>query len=738
MKNYLYYHQLKIQQRYKKEKKNKRKILISLLVLMLTILTIYCLIFPQYSGKFGATYSAWLKNTFGYNVYLIVLFIILATLQTFSKKYKNKVLPFIIKSFLLLLSLQVFAGLVMNSKAGIISFYLAESLKGLFGTVWAYILTVILFLIAVSLITRISFIDVMLALQEKIIADWQQWQEERRRLQQAKLKKLIEKEEKVSKTTAPSPPTQDKVRREKAEENIAAIAKTEEQKPKLPAKQKEAAKDNTAADKKIEKIEYIPPPLDLLEEVSVNTEETIKKEAIQARASILENTLKEFGIQVKVKDIIIGPVVTRYEIEPAPGVKVQSIVNLADNISLSLHTTNVRIIAPVPGKGVVGIEVPNPQQRIVSLKEVLMSKQFQESKSKLTIALGKTIDGVPYVTDLSPMPHLLIAGATGSGKSVCLHSIIVSILYKSSPDEVKFLMIDPKRLELPFYEGIPHLYNPHRPPEKASIITDPREAAQALEKLVTLMEYRYQKFAKATVRNIDGYNQKMEKLCQEKEFYIVVIIDELADLMLTSPKEVEDAIMRLAQMARAVGIHLVLATQRPSVDIITGVIKANLPARIAFQVLSKADSRVILDTIGAEDLLGHGDMLFLPSGASHPIRLQGSYISEKEIENVTNYVKKFGKPHYPDFFSEIKKTIGTEEDKENKELILAALSLMKELRRVSSDLLRSDKRIGHKYAYVLSVLERDGFIYKAPGAKSWEINFDKVNEYINEHQNLQE
>jgi len=637
---------------------------------------------------------------------------------------------------MLLLSLQVFAGLTLSSKAGIVSFYLAENLKSIFGTVWAYLFTITLFLIAVSLMTKISFIDIILMLQEKIIADWQQWQEERRKLQQAKLKKLIEREEKISKIAA----SENKVRIS-AEEAAVAAKIVEEQKPPLRQKQPIAHKEvvkEAITEQKLEKMEYVPPPLNLLEDISTNIEETIKKETIQARASILENTLKEFGIQVKVKDIIIGPVVTRYEIEPAPGVKVQSIVNLADNISLSLHTTNVHIIAPVPGKGVVGVEVPNPQQHIVGLKEILMSREFQESKSKLTIALGKTIDGMPYVTDLVPMPHLLIAGATGSGKSVCLHSIIVSILYKSSPEEVRFLMIDPKRLELPFYEDIPHLYNPHKAPEKASIITDPREAAHALEKLVTLMEYRYQKFAKATVRNIESYNQKMEKMGQQKEFYIVVIIDELADLMLTSPKEVEDAIMRLAQMARAVGIHLVLATQRPSVDIITGVIKANLPARIAFQVLSKADSRVILDTIGAEDLLGHGDMLFLPPGASHPIRLQGAYVSEKEIENVINYVKKFGKPQYPDFFAEMKKAIGTEEDKENKELILAALSLMKELRRVSSDLLRSDKRIGHKYAYVLSILERDGFIYKAPGAKSWEINFDKVNEYINEHQNLQE
>jgi len=324
------------------------------------------------------------------------------------------------------------------------------------------------------------------------------------------------------------------------------------------------------------------------------------EDELRGCADKLIKTLADFNISATIDSINPGPVITRYDIILAPGTKVNSIINLSNDIALTMKTESIRVLAPIPGKSAVGIEIPNPKQAIVGIKDIITSKKFTESKSLLNFALGKTTAGEPFCDDLAPMPHLLIAGSTGSGKSVCINSIIMSLLFRAKPDELKFLLIDPKRLELPIYENIPHLYVPGKKPENVSVITDAKEAANALKLLVKVMEHRYKAFAKKAVRNIDGYNELMTKEGGKKEYYIVVIIDELADLMLIASNDVEESIMRLAQMARAVGIHLVLATQRPSVNVITGVIKANLPARIAFQVLSKTDSRVILDVNGAE------------------------------------------------------------------------------------------------------------------------------------------
>jgi S-DNA-T family DNA segregation ATPase FtsK/SpoIIIE len=348
---------------------------------------------------------------------------------------------------------------------------------------------------------------------------------------------------------------------------------------------------------------------------------------------------------------------------------------------------------------------------------------------KLPIAVGKTVEGKSYVTDIVSMPHLLVAGATGSGKSVGIHSIIISLLYRCSPDKLKFLLIDPKRLELTVYNGIPHLYDPNKDPSNVEVITNAKEAAKSLTALVKVMEQRYEKFAKVGVRNIDGYNELMKSKNEQEEFYIVVVIDEFADLILTVPKEVEDSIQRLAQMARAVGIHLVLATQRPSVDVITGVIKANFSARMAFQVLSKTDSRVILDTIGAEELLGKGDMLFLPSGEPRPVRLQGSYVSEEEIRSIVNFIKSQG--WKADYLSLVKtEDIPREKDVKEIQNLYKALLLIKERRRVSQDLLKAHFGSSSKASDILSLLEVKGFIYKPEGTNRWSINFDKVEEEL--------
>lgn len=353
---------------------------------------------------------------------------------------------------------------------------------------------------------------------------------------------------------------------------------------------------------------------------------------MKENASKLERTLKSFGVIAKVLNIFNGPNVTRYEIQPKEGVKVSKIVNLSDDIALNLAASALRIEAPIPGKSVIGIEIPNKDIQTVYLREIIESKTFKTFKSKLAFGVGKDISGDVIVADIAEMPHILIAGATGSGKSVCINTIITSILYKSTPDEVKLIMIDPKVVELNVYNGIPHLLIP--------VVTDTKKATEALNWAVKEMIERYKTFAKYNVRDIRGYNEtQKENGNTELMAEMVIIIDELSDLMMVSPKTVEDAICRLAQMARAAGIHLVIATQRPSVDVITGVIKANIPSRIAFAVSSGIDSRTILDMVGAEKLLGRGDMLFYPYGLAKPIRIQGAFISDKEVEKIVNFVK---------------------------------------------------------------------------------------------------
>lgn len=358
----------------------------------------------------------------------------------------------------------------------------------------------------------------------------------------------------------------------------------------------------------------------------------VDNEALKKEAELLTSRLAEFDVTGKIVGIESGPVISRFEFEPAPGIKVNRIANLNNDLALALKATRIRVVAPIPGKSAVGIEVPNRERSLVYLKNGLLDKNFEKSASPLAVVLGEDITGKPVVDDISTMPHMLIAGTTGSGKSVCINTLIISLLNHATYKDVRFLMIDPKRLELPMYNPIPHLLR--------SAITRPRDAVNELEKLVSVMEMRYRDFAREGVRDIDGYNEKMRKKRGEIKPYLLVVVDELADLMLTAPSEIEENITRLAQMSRAVGIHLVLATQRPSVDVITGLIKANFPCRIAFQVASKTDSRTILDMNGAESLLGRGDMLFLPPGKGTPIRLHGAYISTDEVCGISNLVAK--------------------------------------------------------------------------------------------------
>ena len=384
------------------------------------------------------------------------------------------------------------------------------------------------------------------------------------------------------------------------------------------------------------KAEYVFPPLDLLKKPSGASGGNSNDEVTET-ARKLQETLHSFGVNVTVTNVSCGPAVTRYELQPEQGVKVSRIVSLADDIKLNLAAEDIRIEAPIPGKAAVGIEVPNKENSAVYLRELLESDEFQNARSDLSFAVGKDIAGKVVVTDIAKMPHLLIAGATGSGKSVCINTLIMSIIYKADPEDVKLIMIDPKVVELSVYNGIPHLFIP--------VVTDPKKASGALNWGVAEMTDRYQKFADAGVRDLKGYNARVEQLGDiddpnkpKKLPQIVIIVDELADLMMVAPGEVEDAICRLAQLARAAGIHLIIATQRPSVNVITGLIKANMPSRIAFSVTSGVDSRTILDMTGAEKLLGKGDMLFYPQGYSKPVRVQGSFVSDAEVSKVTEFL----------------------------------------------------------------------------------------------------
>ena len=516
------------------------------------------------------------------------------------------------------------------------------------------------------------------------------------------------------------------------------------EKPSPPPKKEELVKQEAFEFLESSKAFQLP-PISLLE-AEVEKRQKIDRDSLIMNSRILEKKLLDYGVEGKVVEVRPGPVITVYEFEPAPGVKVSRIVNLADDLALALSALSIRIVAPIPGKAVVGIEVPNTNRETVYFKEIIDSDNFRTFKSKLSFGLGKDISGQPFVVDLARMPHLLVAGSTGSGKSVSINAMICSILFKAAPEEVRFLMIDPKMLELSDYEGIPHLLLP--------VVTNPKKAAVALKWLVDEMERRYTVLAEKGVRNIEHYHQRMEKELREKGKvykrkgdvlegneekamepmervpYIVVVIDELADLMMISSREVEEYITRLAQMSRAVGIHLILATQRPSVDVLTGIIKANFPARISFQVTSKVDSRTILDTIGAEHLLGAGDMLFLPPGSSKLTRLHGAFVSSPEIKRVVEFLRKQGKPSYdPSILAEVKKekeAAGGEED-EYDEKYDEAVAFVAETEQASISLIQRRFRIGYnRAARIVEKMEKEGVVGPSDGIKAREVLIKKI------------
>ena len=475
----------------------------------------------------------------------------------------------------------------------------------------------------------------------------------------------------------------------------------------------------------VEDENYEFPPLDLMK--AGESKGGTEKKSLAETANRLNRTLYSFGVSAKVEKVSVGPAITRYELKPAEGVRVSKIANLADDIALNLAAESIRIEAPIPGKQAVGIEVPNKEKQVVHLREIIDTDKFKDEKSKLAFALGKDVSGDEIITDIAKMPHVLIAGSTGSGKSVCINTLITSIIYKAKPSEVKLVMVDPKVVELSVYNGIPHLLIP--------VVTDPKKAAGALAWAVQEMVNRYKLFADKNVRDIKGYNEALEKEGGgEKLPQIVIIIDELADLMMVAAKDVEDAICRLAQMARAAGMHLVIATQRPSVDVITGIIKANIPSRIAFAVSSQVDSRTILDSVGAEKLLGKGDMLFYPSGASKPTRIQGAFISDKEVESIVEFLKSNGEVTYSDdILEKIEKNNSTDkeideadEDDDTDPFLSEAIDLVVETRQASTSFIQRRFKVGYARAgRIMDQMEQRGVISGYQGSKPREVLWSK-------------
>ncbi len=625
----------------------------------------------------------------------------------------------------------------MDIEVNIIGAVLGNRLSAIIGLVGAFIVLTAVLLISIILITGISFVQavasflfVMLGFAISIVTSLidtaKKKKKEKAKREKAGTAKTAQGVEKPSRRAEP------------------AIISPKRREPELEPPPKNAVpepKDDEAVRFLEAKGSYQLPPLSLLTEPPEDTSE-LDKETLIENSKILEKKLNDFDCAGQVLEVRPGPVVTMYEFEPAPGIKVGKITNLSNDLALAMKAASIRIVAPIPGKSVVGIEIPNEKRTPICFKELLEYPMFMNSASHLSLAFGKEISGVPYVGDLSRMPHLLIAGATGSGKSVFVNAMIMSILFKSTPEDVRFLMIDPKMLELSAYEGIPHLLTP--------VITDARKATAVLKTIVGEMEKRYKLMAKLGAKNIESYNRLVAEAEEADEAnvakttkegpdnteidtihtrlpFIVVVIDELADLMMTAGKDVEECIVRLSQMARAAGIHLMVATQRPSVDVITGLVKTNFPARISFKLPSKTDSRTILDSAGAETLLGDGDMLLMPPGTSTLLRVHGPYLTEQEIKRVTAFLKKQGKPVYNIAMTEARTAAAKGKDTEDlgEEFMQRydeAVEMAMEMEMISTSYIQRRFRIGYNTAArIVEKLEADGIVGPSQGSKPREV-----------------
>ncbi|WP_042223718.1 DNA translocase FtsK [Oceanobacillus manasiensis] len=593
----------------------------------------------------------------------------------------------------------------------------------LFSLVGAKIVSVFSILIGIIFMTEYSIGDLFSKLGKKLNQVISNYKEKTAGNKEDKRKRKKEKEEEAYNRNEEPEELAEAYETEPVIQDFTDVTYAASELSKEDAPQEkidDAEKEDTSVDDIMENMpmtepenhEYVLPSPKLLAEPANNSQQQ-EKSQIQATVRKLEKTFHSFGVKARVTKVHVGPAVTKYEVYPEAGVKVSKIVGLHDDLALALAAKDIRIEAPIPGKSAVGIEVPNQEVAMVSLREVV-DKTLQNQTSKLLFALGRDISGEAVVAELNKMPHMLIAGATGSGKSVCVNGIITTILMRTKPHEVKMMMIDPKKVELNVYNGIPHLLAP--------VVTDPKKASRALQKVVSEMERRYELFSDTGTRNIEGYNEYIRKYNQTTEDtqpnlpYIVVLVDELADLMMVASNDVEDAITRLAQMARAAGIHLIIATQRPSVDVITGVIKANIPSRIAFSVSSQTDSRTILDSGGAEKLLGRGDMLFLPVGASKPTRVQGAFLSDEEVERVVDHCIDQQKASYqeemiPDDTNDVKEEVGDE-------LYEEAVQLIVEMQSASVSMLQRRFRIGYtRAARLIDAMEDRGIVGPYEGSK---------------------
>ena len=691
------------------KKKNTKNETISIIIIGFSLLYIFAFIFTDKMGIVGKIIFQTATRNIGLGAYIFpVLLLFLGILILFNYKPSNPYhklfgISFLFIIFLTFIHLRLllldnsYSLATKGAGGGLLGYYFANSLYFYFGVKGAYLVLISLSLISALFISEVSYFYIFSNLGNKIKMIFNNIYNILKNIGRKLFKSLTRKEE----------PDYQEYEKDEIPKKIFKRKKTRKKEKKL---DEEPILDvdyrESKQEPKVDK--YQVPPLSLLSD-SYAEDTTDTKLNIEENIKTLERTFSNFGINAKIVGVIQGPTVTRYEVHPAPGVKISKITNLNNDIALSFAVASVRIEAPIPGKNAVGIEVPNRKRINVYLKEILQSSEFQNGKYKLPIALGIDIGGKPIIADLTELPHLLIAGATGSGKSVCINNIIVSILYKLSPEKVKLLMIDPKRVELNIYNGIPHLLIP--------IITDASQAIKVLNWSISEMEKRFKIFAKAGVRNLEGYNEYVRNINNDTETlpYIIIVIDELADLMLSSPVKAEESLCRLAQMTRATGIHLIIATQRPSVDIITGSIKVNFPSRIAFAVSTQVDSRTILDVNGAEKLLGNGDMLFSPVGASKPIRAQGAFVVEKEIRNVVSYlIKNAPSPEYEQEVLEYKKSrslLRETEEEEEDELFNEAVSIIINSKQASISILQRKLRIGYtRAARLIDVMEKRGIV----------------------------
>lgn len=670
-------------------------------------------------GRAGAYFAWTLLISLGYAAYLVPLLTLIWAVVKFSSILSEKIYLKIFGTIILFLATSSLLSLIFINNpqlriksGGMAGLILSGALYHYLGPTGSYVIIITLFILSLHLATEFLILPIFSVFFKKTCSL------SKGILGGIKSEEKPAAQRKFSFRAKKTVIIQHGETKEDKDKKISII------KPRIRIAQPNEEEDgglNVKPPPKIAAGEYKLPHLNLLKVVTVENKDE-SRDNLEVKAGILEGTLRDFGIEAKVVQIDKGPVVTRYELQPAAGVKVQRIVTLSDDIALAMKALSVRVVAPIPGKDRVGIEVPNSKSSIVSLREVIISNKFKESKSKITLALGKDIAGEPIICDLGTMPHLLIAGTTGSGKTVCVNSIIISILYNATPEEVKFIMVDPKMVELAPFNGLPHLLCP--------VITNAKKVSAALNWTVTEMENRYKTLAQEGTRNIEAHNKKVQG--DKKMPYLVIIIDELADLMVVASQNIENAITRLSQLSRAVGIHIILATQRPSVDVITGVIKANFPTRISFKVASKVDSRTVLDANGADKLLGRGDMLFLPPGASRIIRAQAPLVEDEEIENIVDFIKSQREHSYNEEILKEQEKASSSKNKLSKkdELFNDAIRVVLETKHASVSMLQRRLGLGYtRAARLIDSMEDESIVGPYRGSKPREILVD-IEEYL--------